>query len=103
MVIPNTSRKEQVMKLINQKDRIEKMINDYGRILQANGNVGMNERLVDESGFPRNDIDVYQVREARHQIICMQNDLKTLMKEIEDGLIAVHTEAAINTDASTKM
>lgn len=32
--------------------------------------VGMEDSLVDGNGFPRNDIDVYQVRHARHRIIC---------------------------------
>lgn len=32
--------------------------------------VGMHEPLVDAEGFPRADIDVYQVRTARHNIIC---------------------------------
>lgn len=105
MVIPTTSRKEQVKKLIERKDQIERTINDNGQILIANENVGMKESLLDENGFPRNDIDVYQVRHARHAIICLQNDLKALMKEIEEGLIAVHTEAASSgsCEASTKM
>lgn len=103
MVIPATSRKEQVRKLIDRKDEIERIINDHGQILIANNNIGMSESLTDENGFPRNDIDVYQVRHARHAIICLQNDLNVLMKEIEEGLIAVHAEAAINCDASTKM
>lgn len=30
----------------------------------------MSEPLVDAEGFPRNDIDLYQVRTARHNIIC---------------------------------
>jgi len=30
----------------------------------------MTEPLVDPEGYPRNDIDVYQVRLARHRIIC---------------------------------
>jgi Nas2 N_terminal domain len=34
------------------------------------GNVGMNGPLLDSEGFPRNDIDVYSVRHARHRIIC---------------------------------
>lgn len=46
----------------------------------------MRDPLVDADGFPRNDIDVYQVRHARHQIINLQNDLKSLLKEIEKGL-----------------
>lgn len=65
----------------------------------------MSEDLIDCDGFPRNDIDVHQIRHARHQIICMQNDLKAMVKEIETGLHAVHAEAAVNvgTEASTKM
>jgi len=35
-------------------------------------NVGMSEALVDDSGYPRQDLDVYQVRHARHKIICKQ-------------------------------
>lgn len=103
MVIPSTSRKEQVLKLIEQKDKIERTISDCGRVLAANGNIGMTESLVDDSGFPRNDIDVYQVRQARNQIICLQNDLKALLKEIEQGLSEVHAEAKVNHEASTKM
>lgn len=30
----------------------------------------MNEPLVDFEGYPRADVDVYQVRTARHNIIC---------------------------------
>lgn len=42
--------------------------------------------MVDEEGFPRNDIDVRSVRIARTQIVCLQNDLKELTKSIEAGL-----------------
>ncbi|PSN47597.1 26S proteasome non-ATPase regulatory subunit 9 [Blattella germanica] len=31
--------------------------------------VGMTESLVDNGGYPRQDLDVYQVRHARHKII----------------------------------
>lgn len=103
MVIPSTSRKDQVLELMKKKEQIEHSINDFGRILTSNRNVGMNESLVDEFGFPRNDIDIIQVRQARNQIICLQNDLKALMKEIEVGLIDVHAEANVNINASTKM
>lgn len=103
MVIPSTSHKEEVMKLIAKKEQIERSINDCGQILLANKNVGMNETLLDAEGFPRADIDVYAVRQARHQIICLQNDLKSTMKEIEHGLINVHTEARTNHATTTKM
>lgn len=92
-----------MLKLIEEKEKIEKKINDLGQVLVVNKNAGMNEPLVDADGFPRNDIDVYQVRTARSQIICLQNDLKELMKEIERGLGDVHADAKINYEASTKM
>jgi 26S proteasome non-ATPase regulatory subunit 9 len=50
----------------------------------------MTEPLVDREGYPRNDIDVYQVRHARHKIICLQNDFKALTKEIEQKLEILH-------------
>lgn len=103
MVIPEVSTKERVMELIKKKEQMERSINDLGHVLSANNNVGMNEPLIDEFGFPRNDIDVYQVRQARNQINCLQNDLKCLMKEIEQGLIQTHAEARVDHMASTKM
>lgn len=104
MGIPETSNKERVMELIKKKEQIERTINDCGQVLSANNNIGMNEPLVDEFGFPRNDItNIYEVRQARNQINCLQNDLKSLMKEIEQGLIETHAEARQNHSASTKM
>lgn len=32
--------------------------------------IGMTEPLVDAEGYPRADVNVYQVRHARHKIIC---------------------------------
>lgn len=46
-----------------------------GLFLFLKHNVGMTERLVDNEGFPRNDIDVYQVRTARNKIICRFSDV----------------------------
>lgn len=93
MVVPSTTSRDAVLELMKQKDKLEQKISDQGRILEAN-RVGMTDPLVDDSGYPRNDIDVYQVRQARHQIICLQNDLKALMKRIESGLHTVHAETA---------
>lgn len=84
-----------------KKEQIDRAISDYGEILAANKNIGMNESLLDADGFPRADIDVYAVRQARHQIICLQNDLKVIMKEIEQGLTNVHAEARANSSTAT--
>ncbi|CAB3229886.1 unnamed protein product [Arctia plantaginis] len=83
--------RDRVLKLIEEKDRIESEIRDQNAVLETN-NVGMHDSLVDSEGFPRNDIDVYKVRHARHQIICLQNDHKNLMKMIEKGLAEVHAD-----------
>lgn len=50
--------------------------------------------LVDAEGFPRNDIDIYQVRQARQTIICLQNDHKELMNQIQTMLNQYHAEIA---------
>ncbi|KAL5284722.1 PSMD9 family protein [Megaselia abdita] len=96
MVVPDSNKRQQTLNLIAQKDKIEKQIAEFGIILQNNDNVGMHGPLVDLEGFPRNDIDVHQVRVARNQIICLQNDLNGLLKEIEKGLHEVHAEAREN-------
>ncbi|CAG9807900.1 unnamed protein product [Chironomus riparius] len=82
---------EQVLKLIQEKERIEKEIQNHGVALK-NNNIGFNEPLVDSEGFPRNDIDVRSVRLARTQIVCLQNDLKDITKAIEEGLAKYFVE-----------
>lgn len=61
--------RDRVLKLMEQKEKIEREIKEQSDILAAN-NVGFSEPLVDREGYPRNDIDVYKVRHARHRIIC---------------------------------
>ncbi|XP_076818398.1 26S proteasome non-ATPase regulatory subunit 9-like [Clavelina lepadiformis] len=78
--------------LIATKGEIENDIKLWFEVLKTQGNVGMDTPLVDQEGYPRNDIDVTQVRTARHNIICMQNDHKSIMQEIEKGLIEHHAQ-----------
>lgn len=87
--------RDRVMQLIQEKDRIESEIREQTAILETN-HVGMHEPLVDQDGFPRNDIDVFKVRHARHQIICLQNDHKNIMKRIERGLADVHADLLVS-------
>ncbi|XP_053618270.1 26S proteasome non-ATPase regulatory subunit 9 [Plodia interpunctella] len=82
--------RDRVMRLMEDKDRIEREIAECNAVLETN-NVGMSDPLVDAEGFPRGDIDVYRVRHARHRIICLQNDHKEIMKRIERGLAEVHS------------
>nr|XP_026497641.1 26S proteasome non-ATPase regulatory subunit 9-like [Vanessa tameamea] len=96
----NGPARDHVMKLIQEKDRIESEIRDENSVLAAN-NVGIEDSLVDMEGFPRNDIDVYKVRHARHRIICLQNDHKNIMKQIERGLCEVHSQFVSNGEGAS--
>lgn len=49
--------------------------------------------LVDDEGFPRADIDVYDVRSKRHRLACIDTDYELLMKRIEELVKRIHEEA----------
>ncbi|GIX64285.1 proteasome regulatory protein [Babesia caballi] len=52
--------------------------------------VGLHEPLIDKEQFPRSDIDVYAVRDARHRVRCLHNDYKQVEAEIEQALHELH-------------
>ncbi|KAH8388510.1 hypothetical protein KR093_008211 [Drosophila rubida] len=89
--IPTKMRLERLMAA---KADLEAQISRNGEILAANDNVGMTGPLIDSEGFPRNDIDIFQVRQARQTIICLQNDYKELMNQIQTELNKYHAEIA---------
>ncbi|XP_048641522.1 26S proteasome non-ATPase regulatory subunit 9 isoform X1 [Marmota marmota marmota] len=76
--------------LMRRKEEIEAQIKANHEVLEGQKGVGMNEPLVDFEGYPRADVDVYQVRTARHNIICLQNDHKAVMKQVEEALHQLH-------------
>lgn len=41
-------------------------------------------------GFPRSDVDVFMIRTVRHKVICLQNDHRAKMKEIDTKLVELH-------------
>ncbi|XP_060763606.1 26S proteasome non-ATPase regulatory subunit 9 [Neoarius graeffei] len=81
---------EDVQRLIKKKDEIEEQIKAYYEVLEDQGNVGMHAPLVDMEGYPRADVDLFQIRTARHSISCLQNDHKAIMVEIEEALHKLH-------------
>ncbi|XP_076645126.1 26S proteasome non-ATPase regulatory subunit 9 isoform X1 [Halictus rubicundus] len=91
--------KNYVLQLMKDKDEIEAELKAFKEILDSN-HVGMDDPLVDSEGYPRQDIDVYQVRHARHKIICFRNDHKALMKKIEEGLHKVHSLSGNQAESS---
>lgn len=52
--------------------------------------IDMKEPLIDAEGFPRADIDVYAVRNARVNIIRSNNDRQALTDRIEKALHELH-------------
>ncbi|KAJ0019192.1 hypothetical protein NQD34_006761 [Periophthalmus magnuspinnatus] len=82
---------DDVRNLIKKKDEIEEQIKAYYDVLEDQG-VGTEGPLVDAEGYPRADVNLYQIRTARHQIACLQNDHKALMAEIEEALHKLHAQ-----------
>ncbi|XP_024614462.1 26S proteasome non-ATPase regulatory subunit 9 isoform X2 [Neophocaena asiaeorientalis asiaeorientalis] len=78
-----------IQELIRRKEEIEAQIKANYDLLESKG-IGMNEPLVDCEGYPRADVDLYQVRTARHNIVCLQNDHKAVMKQVEEALHQLH-------------
>ncbi|KAI8319940.1 hypothetical protein GQ54DRAFT_264416, partial [Martensiomyces pterosporus] len=89
----STSTMEQAKRLLKQKDDLESEIRDLESQLRAQG-VNRTEKLVDQDGFPRADIDIVAIREIRKSLIYKQNDLKALMREVELSLISLHRDTS---------
>ncbi|ORX77968.1 hypothetical protein BCR32DRAFT_328713 [Anaeromyces robustus] len=80
---------EKAQYLMKRKDAMEQEIIEWEEILNSH-KVGMTGSLLDSEGFPRADIDIVQIRIARNKIICLKNDYKDIMKQIEQALYDVH-------------
>ena len=83
---------EQCKRLMSRKADLETELEGYMSMLTSLG-VGMDKPLVDSEGFPRSDIDVYQVREARHKVACLRNDAADILNQIEKSLHSIHAKA----------
>jgi len=94
---------DKMNELTKKKKAIEDEIALHLATLESQGRVGMTEPLVDAEGFPRNDVDLVAIRQARQRVICLRNDHKTLMKEIEAELVCIHQRARETGTVSTNV
>ncbi len=93
---------DRMKELLRDKARMEDSIEAYTEFLLEHGKegssglgaVGLAGNIIDAEGFPRADIDLYQVREARNKIAVMQNDHKHVMKQVEEELFQAHERTA---------
>ncbi|KAI5843940.1 26S proteasome non-ATPase regulatory subunit 9 [Morchella snyderi] len=89
----NGNAKEDLLALMKEKDNVEAELKALGSVLDSH-KVNMQTPLCTFDGYPRDDIDVAQIRIARSRIIHLRNDYKGLMNKIEKGLHAHHATIA---------
>lgn len=90
MAANNTeAMRAELLRLEAQRKELEGELTTWEQVLTSQG-VGLTESLVDKDGFPRADLDIYQIRTARNKVITIQNDIKSLTKVMETKLFALH-------------
>ncbi|KAL2842854.1 hypothetical protein BJX68DRAFT_244464 [Aspergillus pseudodeflectus] len=88
--IPRDLSKLSMGDLMKHKENIEEELSALSSVLTSHG-VNMSTSLTTFDGFPRDDIDVAQIRTIRAQIIRLRYDHKEVMGSIEKG---IHTHFA---------
>ena len=83
--------REKLLQMMAQKEVLEIEADAIASELNSPGPnneapVGIKGLLVDSMGFPRSDIDLYNVRNKRQRLAVINTDHKALMKEIEKAL-----------------
>ena len=86
--LPDESPRDQARALMTRKQNIEAELEAQITILKAN-ECDMETPLVDREGFPRADIDVWAVRNARVRVIELRNDLSAVMNAVAKALEGV--------------
>ncbi|KAL8900955.1 MAG: hypothetical protein Q9207_005435 [Kuettlingeria erythrocarpa] len=81
-----------LLDLIADKSNLEEELKALSGVLDSHG-VTMDTSLTTFDGYPRDDLDVAQIRTIRARIIRLRNDYKGLLSKIEDALHAHHAQA----------
>lgn len=80
--------KEEIAALAEKRRATEATVAEALEYLRGTP-VGMTEPLVDAEGFPRDDCDLYAVRQARQTVICGRNDLRDIEEELGEKLFTL--------------
>ena len=96
------SKREELLKLDNDKKNLENRINELTDYLTQPGMPGVNGSLIDKDGFPLANLDLVAIRTARHELVCKQNDLKNLMEIIEKKMMSYFEELNNNKPAQVE-
>ncbi|KAL8455133.1 hypothetical protein Emag_000970 [Eimeria magna] len=79
-----------------KREQLSEQMEALSSFLTADGMPGLSGPLVDEEGFPRADIDVYAVREARHRLAYLQTDYRNVQRRLEELLFRLHAESPMS-------
>ncbi|EFJ47083.1 hypothetical protein VOLCADRAFT_61851 [Volvox carteri f. nagariensis] len=82
--------RQELRDLDTQRKAMEDEITLLSERLNAPGQPGVSGSLLDKQGFPRDDIDVVQIRRDRHRLICLTNDQKALTDKLARLLGELH-------------
>ena len=103
------SGRDRLNRLIAQREALELEADAIASELNSpgpNGELpaGIKSPLVDDEGFPRADIDLFNVRNKRQRLAIINTDYKSLMSEIEISLQEVlrsDTTTTVGSSSST--
>lgn len=90
------NKRQELLALDKQKKKLEDRIGELTDYLNGPGMPGIDESLIDKDGFPKAGLDLVAIRAARHELICIQNDHKNLMEEIERKMMSYFEEVNNN-------
>ncbi|KAH8435291.1 putative 26S proteasome non-ATPase regulatory subunit Nas2 [Aspergillus melleus] len=79
---PRDLAKLSMTDLMQEKEGIEEELSTLSSVLSSHG-VNMNTTLTTFDGYPRDDIDIAQIRTIRTKIIRLRNDHKDAMTHLE--------------------
>lgn len=88
--------KMSIFDMMAKKRRLEAELKGLSGVLDSHG-VTMDTPLLTLDGFPRDDIDVAQIRVTRARAIHVQNDYKDALSQIEQALQEHHASASSST------
>ena len=91
------SNRELLKRMAAQRDALELEAEAIASELNSPGPnneapAGIKTSLIDKEGFPRGDIDLFNVKAKRQRLAVINTDHKALMSEIERVLHMAHYE-----------
>lgn len=95
--------RERLLDLDRQRTVMERELSSLADYLNGPEMPGLTGPLVDSEGFPRGDLDLYRIREARQRFNRLNNDHCAVMKEIEQEMSAYYGDRPGQTAASARM